>query len=91
MNPVTVRCAAGRVSLRIFRRTLATYGVSVDEPSDTRPNLGESSSGPRRARVAPTPPVEAGNAVTDEPSLGKSDLLLDTPEKVRYISHSETS
>jgi hypothetical protein len=66
-----------------LHRNWAGYGVSVDDPSDAR-TADTTSSGPRRARATPTPSRESVSDLVEgeEPSLGKSDLLLDTPDKV---------
>lgn len=79
MNLSRIRDTA-RVAVPSLYRRASTYGVSVDDPSDAR--AGEASTGQPRARAAPTPPLDVASAGTDEPSLGKSGLLLDTAERV---------
>jgi hypothetical protein len=53
-----------------------SYTVSVDEPSDARP----ADPPAPRARSAPTPVPD--EPTVEEPSLGKSDILLGTEEQV---------
>ncbi|RSH87231.1 hypothetical protein EHS25_003140 [Saitozyma podzolica] len=52
-----------------------SYTVSVDEPSDARP----ADPPAPRARSAPTPVPD--EPTVEEPSLGKSDILLGTEEQ----------
>ena len=58
-------------------RVISSVGTSVDDPSDSR----SRTPTPRPARVAPSPPADAS---AGEPSLGESELLLDTQEKVCF-------
>jgi hypothetical protein len=69
------RCTRLPVVLTPQRRN-NSYTVSVDEPSDARP----ADSPPPRARSAPTPVPD--EPTVEEPSLGKSDILLGTEEQV---------
>lgn len=63
---------------RALRRPLTSHAVSVDDASDVRPI---DRVKPPMSRVAPSPAKDEHSE--DEPSLGRSNLLLDTDEKVR--------
>lgn len=62
---------------RLLRRPYSAYAASMDEPSDIRPI---DKVKPPMSRVAPSPPQDPHS--DEEPSLGRSNLLLDTDEKV---------
>ena len=58
-------------------RAASAYAVSTDEPSQARPPVKQ----PPMSRVAPTPPKERAETI-EEPSLGKSNLLINDEAKV---------
>ena len=77
MPTSTLRRAVLPVLRAVPRSRGAAYAVSVDDPSDARPQPKQ----PPMSRVAPSPPQEA--PTMEEPSLGKSNLLTNDEKTVR--------
>jgi hypothetical protein len=74
-SPITMRLTPLYRCVRSNARRYVT--VSIDDASDVRP---VDKIKPPMSRVAPSPQPE--NVSDEEPSLGRSNLLLDTEEKV---------